>query len=291
MGLSFHDIKKKVQKRIGKQTVKKIVEFVEQKGINLWGLNKPYDFCKISIYLTLYKDLKGMGSKKLKKKISNWYKPTDKTLMRNIQVLRELISVWAEDQIVLGTNVNWNLARDPSAFAKDLKKVNLWIDSSDFPLEGKRKIRKKSDEWIYKLNVPGRRFMVIMDGSTHIRACFGPYSPKLHDSSWLEANKKWVAGNLNKGVVVGDCHFSYGRKFKRAKFHIPYSELCKEYKNYIGYNRDIRKIRGLVESPFGIAKELFKALRKPFPGSAEQLGYLVLIAFGIHNSKLYNNEN
>ena len=54
MGLSFHDIKKKVQKRIGKQTVKKIVEFVEQKGINLWGLNKPYDFCKISIYLTLY---------------------------------------------------------------------------------------------------------------------------------------------------------------------------------------------------------------------------------------------
>lgn len=41
MGLSFHDIKKKVQKRIGKQTVKKNVEFVEQKGINLWGLNKP----------------------------------------------------------------------------------------------------------------------------------------------------------------------------------------------------------------------------------------------------------
>jgi hypothetical protein len=50
--------------------------------------------------------------------------------------------------------------------------------------------------------------VMFVDGSMVVRAFFGPYSPKLYDGSWLEANRDWIEENLWDGAVVGDCHFS-----------------------------------------------------------------------------------
>ena len=127
-----------------------------------------------------------------------------------------------------------------------------------------------------------------MDGSTRIRICTSPYSPKVHDSSWLEMNRDMMQ-SLDGGVFVADCHYAFGRNgFENVKFHVPYPQNHKKYNECIGYNADIRKIRGLVESPFGEVKRMFKCLRKQFSGSSEQLGYVVATTFGIHNFKLKN---
>lgn len=288
MPLSFPQVKDKVHKRLGREVVDSIRIFVEKEDVSLWGLNKNSTFLKKSVYIALFKDIKNIGINKLKKEIATWYAPTIKTLNRNIQTLREVFARWGEAQITIGNKEEWDASRNNYSFAKNLKKVNLWMDSVDFGLMGKRSIRKKSDAWSYKLNSPGRRFQIIMDGSTRIRSCVGPYSPKIHDSTWLEMNKKFVK-KFQGGVIVADCHYSYGRKnFSDPKFHVPYTQQSKKYTESIIYNAEIRKIRGIVESPFGEMKQRFKALRKQFYGSPEQLSYLIFTAVGIHNFKLIN---
>ena len=94
----------------------------------------------------------------MKNKISSWYNSTHKSLNRNLQKLGAVFAKWAKEQIELGAREDWDAARDNYSFAKKLKKVNLWIDSVDFGLLGKRSVRRSSDAWSYKLNLPGRRF-------------------------------------------------------------------------------------------------------------------------------------
>lgn len=132
------------------------------------------------MYLCLYKDIKHVGVQKLKKKVADWYSPAPKTLPHNIQVLRKIFAKWATLQIDLGSRIDWDAARPNHSFGKAVKKVNLWMDSVDFGLLGKRSISRKSGDWSYKLNGSGRRFQILMDGNTKIRLCSGPYSPKIH---------------------------------------------------------------------------------------------------------------
>lgn len=201
--------------------------------------------------------------------------------------LRELFAKWGESQITIGTK-EWDSVRDNHSFSKKLEKVNLWMDYVDFGIIGKSSIRKKSDAWFYKLNSPGRRFQIIMDGSTRIRSCVGPYSSKINDCTWLEMNKK-IVKEFKGGIIVADCHYSYGRKhFSDPKFHVPYPQECKKHTESITYNAEIRKIPGIVEWSFGEMKQRFEALRKQFYGAPEHLSYLVFTAFGIHNFKLIN---
>ena len=55
---------------------------------------------------------------------------------------------------ILGNKQAWNASRDNSSFPKKFKKINLWIDSSDFTLTGRRKISKRCYEWSYKEDAP-----------------------------------------------------------------------------------------------------------------------------------------
>ena len=49
------------------------------------------------------------------------------------------------------------------------------------------------------------------------------------------------------------------------------------------FTKACRRIRGIMESPFGDVKVTFESLSKPFPEGEAQLGYLVTYALGIHN--------
>lgn len=68
--------------------------------------------------------------------------------------------------------------------------VNLWIDSTDFPLENKPHGKKtKSRHWSFKLNRRGRRYMFIRDGRV-LRFVSDGYSPKTHDGTYLEIERR-----------------------------------------------------------------------------------------------------
>ena len=125
--------------------------------------------------------------------------------------------------------------------------------------------------------------MVLMDGKSRIRTCFGPYSPKLYDGTWIENNKKWLETNLEGVYVAADTHFVSTRKLQGVKNFVPYSKAEKIYKSKEKYSVQLRKIRSLVENPFGLIKTKFGSLSKPFPEGAEQLGYLVNYSIEIFN--------
>ena len=232
-------------------------------------------------YLILYKDINKVGTINLFDDVKAWYKNSKNSLHHNIKLYRRLMSAWSETLITLGDKSEWNRSRDNSHFPKTVKKANLWIDSTDFKMTGKRRTSKKSGDWSYKENSPGRRFMLISDGFGRVRKLWGPYSPKIQDGDFIKRKRKWFERKLVGGVVVGDNHFSPGRNFKKVTFHVPYSKTQKEWKDKKDYSSDVRNVRHRVESAFGTIKLLFQSLSEPFSESEIELDYLVNYACGI----------
>lgn len=232
--------------------------------------------------------MEGYGVHTLKNKLTSWYKPSWKSLQHNCQYLREKMAEWGKQQIQAGTSANWNSARDNSWYPKDVKETNLWMDSVDFALTGKKSVSRRDSSWSYKKNSPGARFMCIMDGSRKVVGFYGPYSPKLYDSTWVQSHKEELEEKYKDGVVVADHHFDYGRKLKKIKFNVPYSKKQKLHGKNKKFSEACREIRGAVEMPFGELTLTFKNLSKPFPEDEDQLGYLVTYGIGIHNFQLNN---
>lgn len=58
---------------------------------------------------------------------------------------------------------DWTVAARHVEWSGELRDVNLWIDSSDFP---KKEVKGKGGQqyWSYKLNKPGLHYMMLQDG-------------------------------------------------------------------------------------------------------------------------------
>ena len=69
---------------------------------------------------------------------------------------------------------DWKTAASTIEFPKNVA-ADLWMDSSDFPLTGKRSTSRKDDWWSYKLNGPGCRYMFLIDGQGRIRKIWARY--------------------------------------------------------------------------------------------------------------------
>ena len=87
---------------------------------------------------------------------------------------------------------------------KEVERVNLWLDSTDAPMEGKERIRRFSSKWSYKCAGPARRYMVLSDAKGRIRKIWGGYSLKIYDGHLVEANKDWFEDKLKGAEVVAD---------------------------------------------------------------------------------------
>ena len=180
--------------------------------------------------------------------------------------------------------------------SEELEDVNLWIDSSDFPLAGTRSSSKKDLFWSWKLNKLGVRFMVLLDGNGQIRFITPGYTPKLYDGHWLEANKYFIEEKFKGGTIIGDTHFEKGEHlFTNVSFKTPIKEPRQKKRRSDGvevpqlnqksqdYNEKHKELRTRVELPFARIQNLFNTLNRPFEEGIEKLEYLVLIACIILN--------
>lgn len=295
---NFIAIKRKVDKTIGAATHKEIINFVRANPPKLWAAIKPRNILERNVTLTLYKDIKGIGYKKLHNIADIGFTWTHKCLNHNIQVLRKVIAKWAETKIKLGFEEEWNVAARHVSTDSILKSPNLWIDSSDWALQKWKGCSKKRSYWSYKLNKPGRRYMFIQDGKTRIRFLSNGYSPKVYDGTWLEIQKDWLEKHLKNGRILGDQHFEIGQKLiKSITFITPIKKkprkrkcgqeqiesLTKEQQRW---NDAVKDARARVETPFGIFQMYFKSLTKPWTEDEDQLDYLIKIAAGVHNSRI-----
>ncbi len=111
-------------------------------------------------------------------------------------------------------------------FPDPFKDTNIWVDSTDFKLDGKSSMHPTSDTWSFKLNAPGRRYMLISDANRRVRKIYGGYTPKLHDGSFLKAHKAAFASDFRGARIAGDGHFSKGKKLfgevEDIKFYVAF---------------------------------------------------------------------
>jgi hypothetical protein len=109
-----------------------------------------------------------------------------------------------------------------------LPSVNLWCDSVDFPKQKHGRHNPKADDWSYKLNLPGRRYMLVRDGAGKIVYLNGGYSPKLHDGEFLDAHRSDWEQIFSGATIIGDEHFRRGgQEFREVTWVTPYREAQK----------------------------------------------------------------
>lgn len=136
------------------------------------------------------------------------------------------------------------------------------------------------------------------DCERRIRRLWGPYSPKIEDTTFLQLYHREIETDFAGANILGDGHYYEAtRTFHEAHFHAPRPEprqprgqarqrgqglavLTKAQKDN---NQEIKRLRSDVESPFGDLHSKLNILDTAFAEGAEQLGYVVVFAVGLHN--------
>lgn len=299
MVLPWLTIRDLVITQLSKQVYNQLISVIQHSNLTLWGEQQPRGFHEKVTATILYKYLTDTGFNSIVDTTRQWLHQSNNSITHNAHLILPVLQVWAEEQIKLGEAADWNQAARDVPRPPPLQDVNLWIDSSDFP---KRKVKgagTTSSYWSYKLNRPGRRYMVLRDGRRRIRRVWGGYSPKIHDSSFLDCKKRTLKRKLRGGVVVGDGHFTKaGELFRDPKFHTPIRHPRGSKSPRPGtsirtltiaqqhYNNAVCTLRARMEQPFGTIKSTWKCLKTPWADSDEMLDAVVITAAGCYNAKL-----
>jgi hypothetical protein len=134
-------------------------------------------------------------------------------------MLHHIHKRWAMLTVNLGKVASWRRLAMELNLAGPVAGVCLWIDSFDVCLAGVTKTSKKDPLWSYKLNLPGQRFMALLDACGWFCALWGGYSPKVYNSNFLKMQHEFIKTQLHGAVILGDNHFSYGEtRFDRVRF-------------------------------------------------------------------------
>jgi hypothetical protein len=159
-------------------------------------------------------------------------------------------------------------------------------------------VSKKDPQWSYKLNAPGVRFQAVIDCQRRVRRLWGPYSPKIEDTTFLQMYHREIENDFDGANVLGDGHYYEAtRTFNKAHFYAPRPEpkqprgvarqrgqgLVVLTKTQQQNNLEIRRLRADMESPFGDLHKKLDILSTPFAEGFDQLGYVVVFAVGLHN--------
>ncbi len=284
---SYEDIRKCITDHLGSDVLDSVLVFVAQCKPSLWGERKGVAFVSKCTCLAIYKDLTGDGYGKIISQINFLEGLNPRSFNENTRRIRDCLGQWGRTQVVLGDSKDWEADKRLMEDNPDLKKVNLWIDSTDFAKKKYRHCSKKSPDHSFKLNRPGLRFTMLESGSRRIRKIWGGYSPKMHDGEFLQLKKHYMEKRLIDAVIIGDGHYTKGNKiFKRLKFQTPIKkpgagrpakDKTKETpKKKLSpaqrkYNNEQKHLRAHVESPFGWIKSTFSALNKPWQEDDDQL--------------------
>eukprot|EP00727_Mastigamoeba_balamuthi_P001920 m51a1_g11725 hypothetical protein (286) ;mRNA; r:106426-107383 len=279
MAHTYSSVQKHVEKFVPKAMVTELIECARQEHSHLWALREPAHFINKAVYLALFKDLKGVGYGALHASVLCWMPIAMKSFAQNQKNLRKVFTRWRCQQIHRSTFKDRKTMAKQLQLPKALCKITVAIDSVDFP------------KWSFMENHPAGRFMVTLDMQGRPVGVWGPYSPKLFDGHWIQANKKMLKLLFPNNVFIADNHFAWARdNMKMPAFFTTYACPLKRpategvaklpAKKRI-LNRQITDIRSHVESPFGVIKENVKAVGRPFAEKDDQLENIVTFHLGL----------
>lgn len=115
--MDFLALKARVLERIPDRVYGSMRRYVvvDHPSDKLWGLEKPANFVESVLLYTLYIDMHRCGAHKLIDKLGNrlGYKLNSKSVLHNSAIVRQQLSGWAKQHIVLGDQHTWDhAARD-----------------------------------------------------------------------------------------------------------------------------------------------------------------------------------
>jgi len=294
-------VQEKVEHSVSEGVLKKMISYVKDNKLALWRERQPPSFLQHMVVITIYHDLTGIGYSTLEKEVKFPYKISHKSLSHNCQKIRKLLGEWGNSTIKLNNESTWKLASIGITISKRVKEIGtgayLWIDSVDLPINKFKGYITKFPWYSFKLNGPGRRFMLIRNGRRKVVGMWGGYTPKLYDGHWVQDHKKELNEKLAGATIFGDNHFQYGAKYlKNAKILTPNGperknpdmfewvqgdegmskrkrdvyefdrgeSVERETKEELKWNADIKRLRARVEEIFGYLTNKFVLLAEPF---------------------------
>ena len=150
MPKSYADAQKEVKRNMKGITYKRVVEVGIKKGEkNMWGLSKGKRlFDKQMLIALLYKWKEGVGNNALQVLFKDWVRLSNDSFNNNMKIISRHLGNWGREMINSkanrGTLDDWNRTASTAGLRQKVKDGNLWIDSSDFRVTGKRTTKKKT---------------------------------------------------------------------------------------------------------------------------------------------------
>lgn len=296
--LTLEELEQRVIDHCGAEGINDFIDFLARKPINFWATEEPDGFLTDMVILALWKLIDGGGYQKILREVHLPFPFNHKSYQFNCNIIWHWGEKWGEHWIVWGDCEEWDQAAARIPKKGRLAKVNLWLDSFDLPMENPKGWSKKDTNFSYKLNRYGRRYMVAMDGLTGIRWVEGGYSPKVYDGTYMQLMRRELSEVMKGARVVADAHFvTAGEGYENTKFITPYPKPAGGKRRRSGegvetlskdkerFNIAQRELRARVEEPFGIIKQMFPILERPWREGKVELDGVVLMALAFHNLK------
>lgn len=302
--LNFRQIQVLVHQSIKAPTVTSIVTFCAGKSPSFWGEHRPQcdrEFCAHNVYLALFHFLTGKGYDWIAFNINFEYPIQKGSLRHNITVLAPILAEWGRSKVVLGGLNDWKAATATIKIPDSLKGVNLWMDSTDVHIQGIKKIGKKSDNWSFKLNKPGLRYMCALNGHGCVIKYWGAYSPKTHDGTFINSLGDEFGEIFRGAGIIADNHFGICSKFFKNKVNFFTNKSLRNGKKLVKgvdskedfasnltkadqkFNKEHQALRARVESVFSWIKQHFKILDQGWRESHQRLNWFMAFAIGLFN--------
>lgn len=298
--LTYSDLKKFVEKKLSSHVYNQVLRFLQGKSPNLWGGQQKKDFLERNMVFVLYKYLKNVGFQNLLQEANFGSTFSDKSFRHNCHIILGLLEAWADTQLIFGQKRDWIAAARNVNRPAPFEKVVLWLDSFDVPKQNPSGWSKKDDDFSYKLNRYGSRYMCIRDGKGKVRKLWGGYTPKLYDSHFIKLKRKKFNKRMKGVHMIADQHFEYANesltetkiwtnkkkeKSKKRKRDESEDEDQILTKADTTYNATHNRLRNRVENIFGFVSNLFQSLKEPWAESDAQLDRLVFFAMAVYNAK------
>jgi hypothetical protein len=223
--------------------MKDLIEFVttNDPGWRIWNRttdgNAISDWC----YVYLYKMITAEGITKLEQELELQpnLKFTHHSIYNNTTVIHTMAYRWAQTKIQLENAEAWDAAVVSRHFEELFEDVNLWIDSSDFPL---RKSEDFKDWHSRKLSGSGIKIQFLFDATERIRYMKGPLDPGQTDDCFLQIRRCEIEEQFKGAQIIGDSTYAIGTKlFTDPVFYCPAKES--------GLDRQIAEKENLPSTP------------------------------------------
>jgi hypothetical protein len=110
--MDLQSMKTFVVGRVGRKAYASMLRHISAHTPVLWGLEQEKDFVEATMCYTLYMDLKRCGIVAFINKVGSslGFKLTPRSVLHNVNKIRQVLANWADERLMLGDHDDWDRA-------------------------------------------------------------------------------------------------------------------------------------------------------------------------------------